>query len=158
MSPSDIVHRNLKTLINHRFRQLSQKHGRSGSAGRSSARQAASAALRKIIQDEMVLNLNEFFGASPQKNGSGERISQPGGRCFDGGSGVFSLVDRDRGGRGCCCSGGSEVWNGGGERGGRQRSLEILIDQMVAESLTRGRHTSGVLRALFGIVPSLIGR
>ncbi|MDE1151410.1 MAG: hypothetical protein PW788_02640 [Micavibrio sp.] len=39
-----------------------------------------------------------------------------------------------------------------------QRTLEITIDQMVANSLVRGRETSSVLRSLFGIVPSLIGR
>ena len=39
-----------------------------------------------------------------------------------------------------------------------QKTLEITIDQMVANSLLRGRQTSGVLRTLFGIVPSLIGR
>lgn len=39
-----------------------------------------------------------------------------------------------------------------------RKSLEITIDQMVANSLARGRETGGVLRALFGIVPSLLGR
>ena len=38
------------------------------------------------------------------------------------------------------------------------RTLEITIDQMVANSLSRGRETGGVLRSLFGIVPSLLGR
>lgn len=39
-----------------------------------------------------------------------------------------------------------------------QKQLEITIDQMVAQSLTQGRQTSGVLRALFGLAPNLIGR
>lgn len=39
-----------------------------------------------------------------------------------------------------------------------RKTLEITIDQMVANSLARGRETGGVLRALFGIVPSLLGR
>ncbi len=39
-----------------------------------------------------------------------------------------------------------------------QRHMEATIDQMVAASLVGGRQTSGVLRALFGLVPSLIGR
>ncbi len=38
------------------------------------------------------------------------------------------------------------------------RALEITIDQIVANSLSRGRETGGVLRTLFGIVPSLLGR
>lgn len=39
-----------------------------------------------------------------------------------------------------------------------RKYLEITIDQMVADSLVRGRQTSGVLRSLFGIAPSLLGR
>lgn len=39
-----------------------------------------------------------------------------------------------------------------------RKTLEITIDQMVANSLARGRETGGVLRTLFGIVPSLLGR
>lgn len=39
-----------------------------------------------------------------------------------------------------------------------QKAFEIIIDQMVAQSLLRGRETSGVLRTLFGLVPALIGR
>ena len=45
------------------------------------------------------------------------------------------------------------------ESGGMdQKYLEITIDQMVANSLLRGRQTSGVLRTLFGLAPSLLGR
>lgn len=39
-----------------------------------------------------------------------------------------------------------------------QKQLEITIDQMVANSLAQGRQTTGVLRTLFGLAPSLIGR
>lgn len=39
-----------------------------------------------------------------------------------------------------------------------QKYLEITIDQMVANSLMRGRQTSGVMRTLFGLTPSLMGR
>lgn len=39
-----------------------------------------------------------------------------------------------------------------------RKHLEITIDQMVADSLIRGRQTGGVLRSLFGIAPSLLGR
>ena len=39
-----------------------------------------------------------------------------------------------------------------------QRQMEFYIDQMVAEALMNGKHTSGILRSLFGLVPSLIGR
>lgn len=39
-----------------------------------------------------------------------------------------------------------------------RRTLEITIDQMVAQSLVSGRQTGSVLQSLFGLVPSLIGR
>jgi hypothetical protein len=39
-----------------------------------------------------------------------------------------------------------------------RKYLEITIDQMVADSLIRGRQTSSVMRSLFGIAPSLLGR
>lgn len=39
-----------------------------------------------------------------------------------------------------------------------QKQMEITIDQMVANSLLRGRQTSGVMRTLFGLAPSLLGR
>lgn len=39
-----------------------------------------------------------------------------------------------------------------------QKALEITIDQMVAQSLVRGRQTGSVLQSLFGLAPSLIGR
>ncbi len=39
-----------------------------------------------------------------------------------------------------------------------QKQLEITIDQMVANSLLQGRQTSGVLKNLFGLVPTLSGR
>ena len=39
-----------------------------------------------------------------------------------------------------------------------QKYLEITIDQMVANSLMRGRQTSGVMRTLFGLTPTLMGR
>lgn len=38
------------------------------------------------------------------------------------------------------------------------RELEIIIDQMVANSLVRGRQTTGILNAVFGLGPRLIGR
>lgn len=39
-----------------------------------------------------------------------------------------------------------------------RRTLEITIDQMVAQSLAQGRQTGSVLQSLFGLVPSLVGR
>lgn len=42
--------------------------------------------------------------------------------------------------------------------GMNQKQLEITIDQMVANSLMQGRQTTGVLKSLFGLVPTLSGR
>lgn len=39
-----------------------------------------------------------------------------------------------------------------------QKQLEITIDQMVANSLAQGRQTTGILRTLFGLAPTLSGR
>jgi hypothetical protein len=39
-----------------------------------------------------------------------------------------------------------------------RKQLELTIDQMVANALTRGRQTSGVLGSLFGVLPGLAGR
>ena len=39
-----------------------------------------------------------------------------------------------------------------------RRTLEITIDQMVAQSLAQGRQTGSVLQNLFGLAPTLIGR
>lgn len=41
---------------------------------------------------------------------------------------------------------------------GNERQMQINVDQMVAEALMHGKLTTGILRSLFGLVPSLIGR
>jgi len=58
----------------------------------------------------------------------------------------FSFIDRQN--------------NRADKRGGAFNAgkMEFDIDRMVAESLMRGRRTSGVLKTIFGLVPSLIGR
>jgi hypothetical protein len=42
--------------------------------------------------------------------------------------------------------------------GGAHGMLDSTVDEMVATALSRGRRTSGVMRALFGLSPSLSGR
>jgi hypothetical protein len=39
-----------------------------------------------------------------------------------------------------------------------RKTLEITIDQMVANALTRGQETTGILRTIFNLVPTLTGR
>lgn len=38
------------------------------------------------------------------------------------------------------------------------RGQEAMIDQMVAAALVRGKHTTGILKSLFNLMPGLIGR
>jgi hypothetical protein len=39
-----------------------------------------------------------------------------------------------------------------------QKQLETSLDHLVASTLVHGQQTSGVLRSMFGLLPSLIGR
>lgn len=106
----------------------------------------AEEALKKLVEDEVVSGLHALFGGRggmPGRDMTGRDM--PGS--FDDGSSPPS-PRRDSG-----------VLQGQRHNGAfDRRQLEISIDQMVASSLVHGRQTSGVLRALFGLVPSLIGR
>lgn len=53
-------------------------------------------------------------------------------------------------------NGGGSVFGAGFGTDGRR--MEMTLDNMVADILVNGRQTSGVLRALFGLVPVLAGR
>lgn len=45
-----------------------------------------------------------------------------------------------------------------GTDGFDRKMLEITIDQMVANALTRVQETTGILRSIFNLVPTLSGR
>ena len=89
--------------------------------------------LKKLIQKEVVSGLADIFNSMPRKGDNGD--SMTGDNAFSSFMGQAS---------------------GGGNFD--QRKMEIRIDEMVASSLMHGRQTSSVLRTLFGLVPSLIGR
>ncbi|MFH1158063.1 MAG: hypothetical protein V1721_04165 [Pseudomonadota bacterium] len=90
-------------------------------------------ALIKLIQKEVMSGLAGIFGDTPRKGEKGgAMIGDNAFTPFIGQPPVGGNFDR--------------------------RQMEISIDEMVASTLMHGRQTSGVLRTLFGLVPSLIGR
>jgi hypothetical protein len=144
MDQGSILHSSLNKLLNQRFSVLSHKfkgakHGRHSNGFRS----AANDVLLDLIRKEILVAFSEFFGEPPQKTS-----------------------DKNPPEQGCCCKQGEfnsctqrpfpGIGNGGVIFDNRQ--MEVMIDQMVAESLMYGRQTTGILRSLFGIIPSLIGR
>ena len=103
------------------------------STSRRSSRDIISDTLTKLIQKEVVSGLADIFNSMPRKGDNGDSMT---------GDDVFSSFM-------------GQVSGGGNFD---QKKMEIRIDEMVASSLMHGRQTSSVLRTLFGLVPSLIGR
>ena len=87
--------------------------------------------LNRLIQKQVAAGLADIFGANRRKGA--EEVSNSFGNAPP------SFIPLQPGGL-------------------SQAHMEVLIDQMVASSLMHGRQTTGILRTLFGIVPSLIGR
>jgi hypothetical protein len=135
MSSTSILQHQLKTLVSGRMGYLTRKLAHSPKNSHSSPRHIVSDGLAKLIQKEVLSSLAVIFGAEPKKNDPNRPPDRDGG-----------IVPRPT--------------PRSPEMGGffDYKQMEITIDQMVAESLMHGRQTSGVLRALFGIIPSLIGR
>ncbi len=104
-------------------------------ARRRSSRDIINDALIKLIQKEVVSGLADIFNNMPRKVDKGNSNPMIGDNAFSSFMGQVL----------------------GGENFDR-RKMEISIDEMVASSLMHGRQTSSVLRTLFGLVPSLIGR
>lgn len=102
---------------------------------RAPFQEAAEDELKKLIQKQVSSGLADLFGGESRKRGVG------GDSPVFGGSALPPYAP--------------SIPMGGRSSGG---NLESMIDQMVASSLMHGRQTSGILRTLFGIVPSLIGR
>jgi hypothetical protein len=141
MNQGSIQRRSLKTLVNKRFSVLSHRLRRPSRLS-GSYHDIISEALLSEIRKEIMSTLDEMFGNDLKPCGGG--VEDP-----DAGTGCNCR---------CCAQGGmfpQYPGNGGGFGTGQ---MEITIDQMVAETLMHGRQTSGVLRALFGLVPMLIGR
>ncbi len=101
---------------------------------RHPAGQVISGALEELIRKEIVSGIKDIFRQQfPDKDGQGGIARRHGG---GGNNGDFFPQQRpfDR------------------------KQMEAMIDELVASSLVHGRQTSKILRALFGLVPSLIGR
>ncbi len=122
----------LKTLATEGFDKLT------GAGSRIPARkpesQIMTAELGKLLRQEMTANLQGLFGQRPVAESSG---------------GINVVINNNAG---------VSVSAREGVDGFDRKYLEITIDQMVANSLMRGRQTSGVMRTLFGLAPSLMGR
>lgn len=130
--PDDETYQTLKTLM--KARNLLEKQA---SATRRPAGNIVREELRKLLYSQVRASIRNIFGPPPS-----EKDEDAGGwerRRFPDGNVIFNARDRDRGPF-------------------DQRKMEFMVDQMVASSLMHGRQTSGVLRVLFGLVPSLIGR
>ena len=93
--------------------------------------------LQKLLRQELVTSLGNIF--APMQ--SSER---------QGAASGMNIVINNNGNNSVTAQERVDAFN--------QRTLEITIDQMVADSLLRGRQTTGVMRSLFGLVPTLMGR
>lgn len=100
----------------------------------NSAGDIAKAELVKFLKQELQDGFKSIFGGMAQQNGAG------GMQVIIHNNTAAAVTARET--------------TGAFDR----KQLEITIDQMVADSLIRGRQTGGVLRSLFGIAPSLLGR
>jgi len=119
----------LRSLARARKIHLDRKLRHYNSVEKSAGKVAGNA-LEKLLQKEAASGLAAVFGASPKRGGNGGS-SGPAGAALSGQPA------------------------GGGFNPGQ---METTMDRMVASSLVNGRQTSTVLRSLFGLVPSLIGR
>lgn len=132
----------LRVLAEEGFDRLSraaqgQARQSNNSSGRKSASDVASEELARVLKSEIGDALRQVFG--------GGRDSGRG----NGGSVLNIIINNNTP---------AQVTTRETGDGFDQKTLEITIDQMVAQSLVRGRQTSSVLQSLFGLSPSLIGR
>jgi hypothetical protein len=134
----------LKALADEGFAALSRSLSNAGGSRGGDTRQAAGdialQSLSKLLRQEVTEGIGQLFGGS----GGGGRAAGAGA------GGTITVVINNNTAAAVSATETTDAFD--------QKTLEITIDQMVANSLLRGRQTSGVLRSLFGIVPSLIGR
>jgi hypothetical protein len=136
-----VVNDSLKTLAEQGIARLSDALQKASTSGTAASRRPESdiiqSELQKLLRQEVLSSLAGIFGTgqaqgpAPATNGLNVVIN-------NNAQATVSAAER------------VDAFN--------QRTLEISIDQMVADSLLRGRQTTGVMRALFGLVPTLIGR
>ena len=131
----------LRKLADEGLSDLTRSAARQSSGGRSnnqSAGEIASTELARVLKAELGESLKQVF--APARSDS----------VFGGASGALNVIIHNN----TSASVTAQETSGGYD----QRTLEITIDQMVAQSLVHGRQTGSVLQSLFGLVPSLIGR
>ncbi|MBI1215689.1 MAG: hypothetical protein GC185_07715 [Alphaproteobacteria bacterium] len=137
----------LKALASEGFDALSRGLSSTGAAGHAASRQPAGdialQSLSKLLKQELTDSIGQLF--APGGSG-GAKLAGGGG--FAGGE--ITVVVNNNTSAAVTATQTGDAFD--------RKTLEITIDQMVANSLLRGRQTSGVLRTLFGIVPGLIGR
>lgn len=131
----------LRKLADEGLSDLTRSAARQSSGGRSSSQQSAgeiaSAELARVLKAELSESLKQVFVPARSEN------------VFGGGGALNVIIHNNS-----SASVTAQETSGGYD----QRTLEITIDQMVAQSLVHGRQTGSVLQSLFGLVPSLIGR
>jgi hypothetical protein len=132
---SRVLNDSLKTLAADGFDRLTGVAARANAPSRKPESQILTAELGKLMRQEVMSGIQNLFGRSmPQNNGP---------------AGMNVIINNNAG---------VNVSAREGMDGLDRKYLEITIDQMVANSLMRGRQTSGVMRTLFGLAPSLMGR
>lgn len=140
-SRSRALNDSLRILAEEGFDRLSraaQGQARQNSAGsRKNAGDIASEELARVLKSEIGDALRQVFGGGRETGRST-------------GANVLNVIINN--------NTPAQVTTRETGDGFDQKTLEITIDQMVAQSLVRGRQTSSVLQSLFGLSPSLIGR
>lgn len=117
-----------------RLARAASQTARQSNAPRKDSGDIITTDLSKLMRQELAGSLQSLFG-----RGAG-----------NGSSGAMSVVIHNNAPASVTAREGMDAFD--------QKYLEITIDQMVANSMLRGRQTSGVMRTLFGLAPSLMGR
>lgn len=136
---SRVLNDSLKALSTDGFEKLARAVGQTAVGGgplkeRTSSSNIVDQELRSLLRQEVTTGFRDIF--TPEKAG--------------GNAGGYSVVINN--------NAGAQVTARETTGEMDQKQLEVTIDQMVANSLISGRQTSGVLRTLFGLAPTLIGR
>lgn len=134
---SKALNDSLQKLAAQGFDNLAKAVSRANSpqTARKDAGDVAQQEMAKFLRHELAAGIATAFGGRAQAQG---------------GQTPLSVVVHNNAGAQVSAQEGYDAFD--------RKTLEITIDQMVANSLMRGKETGGVLRTLFGIVPSLIGR
>lgn len=151
-SKTNALNDSLKLLSKEGMSQLSQVLG-TGSSRSSGYRRPADTIvnneLSKMLQGQLFAGLSDIFGAAPAKR-NGKNVFDSVGAGWTGSGDSMQVIIHNNTPAAVTAQQSMNSFD--------QKQLEITIDQMVASSLVRGQQTSGVMRTLFGLSPSLIGR